>query len=245
MNELKHAAEFHAALSNYRLSDSALLALSQTQLVLLVATTSSGRNTILRELIKTGDYHYVISDTTRLPRVNDGVLEQNGVEYWFRNETDMLADIQAGKFLEAAVIHEQQVSGISIRELEVATAEAKIAITDAEVAGADNAVAVKPDTIAIFVLPPSFDEWQRRLKHRGHMEASEFKRRMQSAAQEYRHALSRDYYRFIVNDSVVDSAIKINQLVKFGDQNTEEQTHARTIAETLLIETEALLKTLK
>lgn len=244
MNKLEHIAEFREALKDYSLSKVALHTLSQTKLVLLVATTSSGRNTVLREVVKTGDYHFIVSDTTRKPRVNDGVLEQNGREYWFRSETEMLADIQAGHFLEAAIIHDQQVSGISVRELELAAQDDKIAITDAEIAGADNAKKYKPDTVTIFVLPPSFEEWQRRLKHRGDMDALEFKRRMQSAAEEYKHALERDYYLFVINDEVSHAAQKVNGLAKLQTVDKNDQAAGRDLAEQLLLSTQALLKTL-
>lgn len=244
MNKLEHISEFRAALKDYSLSKVALHTLSQTKLVLLVATTSSGRNTVLREVVKTGDYHFIVSDTTRKPRVNDGILEQNGREYWFRTEEEMLAEIQAGHFLEAAIIHDQQVSGISVRELELAAKDDKIAITDAEIAGADNAKKYKPDTVTIFVLPPSFEEWQRRLKHRGDMDEQEFKRRMQSAAEEYKHALERDYYQFVVNDDVTSAAAQVNRLAKLETINEAEQQAARNLAEQLLVSTETLLESL-
>lgn len=244
MNKLDHIDEFRLALKDYSLSKVALHTLSQTKLVLLVATTSSGRNTVLREVVKTGDYHFIVSDTTRKPRVNDGVLEQNGREYWFRTEEEMLAEIQAGHFLEAAIIHDQQVSGISVRELELAAKDDKIAITDAEIAGADNAKKYKPDTVTIFVLPPSFEEWQRRLKHRGDMDEQEFKRRMQSAAEEYKHALERDYYQFVVNDDVTSAAAQVNRLAKLETINEAEQQAARNLAEQLLVSTETLLESL-
>lgn len=244
MNKLEHIDEFRAALKDYTLSKVALHTLSQTKLVLLVATTSSGRNTVLREVVKTGDYHFIVSDTTRKPRVNDGVLEQSGREYWFRTEEEMLSEIQAGHFLEAAIIHDQQVSGISVRELELAAKDDKIAITDAEIAGADNAKKYKPDTVTIFVLPPSFEEWQRRLKHRGDMDAEEFKRRMQSAAEEYKHALERDYYLFVINDDITAAAEKINSLVKLEEINESNQARGRDLAEQLLLSTQALMSSL-
>lgn len=244
MNKLEHIDEFRAALKDYTLSKVALHTLSQTKLVLLIATTSSGRNTVLREVVKTGDYHFIVSDTTRKPRVNDGVLEQSGREYWFRTEEEMLEEIKAGHFLEAAIIHDQQVSGISVRELELAAKDDKIAITDAEIDGADNAKKYKPDTVTIFVLPPSFEEWQRRLKHRGDMDAEEFKRRMQSAAEEYKHALEREYYQFVINDDVVTAAEKVNRLAKLETLDESDQAAGRNLAEQLLVSTLALLDTL-
>lgn len=244
MNKLARIAEFRKLLDGYHLSKTTLQTLSQTELVLLVAPTSSGRNTIIRELLRTGDYHFVVSDTTRQPRVNDGVPERNGHEYWFRTENEILADLKQGKYLEAAIIHDQQVSGISIRELEKARDENKIAITDAEIIGADSATRYKPDTIAIFVLPPSFEEWQRRIKHRGPMTAMEFKRRMQSACKEFETALERDYYQFVINDAIEHAVIQINQIAKLEIRDEELQLRARGLAERLLLATQALVANL-
>ncbi len=243
MNELVHIAEFESALQDYHLSKTALQTLSQTKLVILVAPTSSGRNTIIWQLLKTGDYHFIVSDTTRKPRINDGVPERDGHEYWFRTEQEMLDDIRGGKYLEAAIIHNQQVSGISVRELQKATDEGKIAITDTDISGADNATKYKPDTIAIFVLPPSFDEWQRRIEHRGSMDPAEFRRRMESACKEFERALKRDYYYFIINDSIEHSVEQVNQIAKLETTDSEMQRNARDLAESLLVATQTFLET--
>ncbi len=244
MNELVNLQKFQNLLANYQLSKTALQTLSQTQLVLLVAPTSSGRNHLIRELLKTGDYYYIVSDTTRRPRTNDGVMEQSGVEYWFRDEQSVLEDIEGGKYLEAAVIHQQQVSGISVRELQQATDMGKIAITDAEIAGIDNAIRLKPDTLGIFVLPPNFDEWQRRLHHRGDMHPEEYKRRMESAVSEFSAALERPYYKFVINDDVSDAVQQINTITKLDTYDEERQAAARHLAEQLLLETQILLRNL-
>ncbi len=244
MNKLTHIDEFHQLLADYKLSKEALLSLSQTRLVVLVAPSSSGRNTLIRHLLKTGDYYFIVSDTTRDMRSNDGIPEQDGVEYWFRSEEEVLADIKAGKYLEAAVIHNQQVSGISIRELQKASDKQKIAITDAQIAGAENAIKLKPDTIAIFVLPPSFEEWQRRIKHRGDMNPEEYKRRMESAAVEFADALKHDYYKFVINESVEEAAEQVNALAKLDIVDPEAQARGRDLAERLYLDTEVLLRSL-
>lgn len=244
MNELVRIDEFRDVLRGYHLSKTTLFTLSQTKLVLIVGPTSSGRNTRIKRLLKTGDYHYVVSDTTRQPRINDGFAEQNGREYWFRTENEILTDLKEGKYLEAAIIHNQQVSGISVRELEKARDEGKIAITDAEITGATNAIKYKPDTIVIFLLPPSFDEWQRRIKHRGQMTPEEFKRRMQSACKEFEVALSNDYYRFVINDTGDDSLIQINQIAKLDIIDPEQQSQARALTEQLLLATRSLVSSL-
>lgn len=244
MNKLEHVIEFNQLLANYRLSQGSLHALSQTQLVILAAPSSSGRNTVIRHLMKTGDYYFIISDTTRLKRVNDGIPEQDGVEYWFRTEDEVLQDIKEGKYLEAAVIHNQQVSGISIRELQKATQAQKIAITDAEIAGVHNVMQSKADTLAIFVLPPSFEEWQRRITHRGDMSPDEYKRRMESAVIEFAAAIEHDYYKFVVNESVELAAEQIHTLAKLDTIDGETQSKGRELAQQLYVDTLALLDTL-
>ncbi len=244
MNKLEHLTEFQRLLEDYAPSDVSKKILKQTNLVLLVAPTSAGRNTIIRELHKTGEYSYIVSDTTRIPRENDGIMEQNGVEYWFRTEEEVLADLRAGKYIEAAVIHQQQVSGISIRELQKANDKDKIAITDIEIAGVHSIVSHKPDTNVIFVLPPGFEAWQDRLKHRGEMTQEELKRRMESACQELADALEHDYYTFVINGTVESATEQIHMLAKMGSVEREEQNHGRRLAEQLYIETQAFLKSL-
>jgi guanylate kinase len=200
--QLKHYQEFKSQLENYHASEHAKQIIKNLRLVLLVAPTSAGKNTIIRHQLATGRYHHIISDTTRPPRINDGIMEQNGREYWFRTEEDMLADIKAGKFLEAEILHNQQVSGISIRELEKAEKEGKIAINDVEVEGVRNILSVKPDTVAIMLLPPSFEEWQRRLAGRGRMRPDELRRRLQTAAKIFQDGLSQDYYHFVISENI-------------------------------------------
>jgi len=206
-----------------------------------VAPSSIGRNTLIRELQKTGEYHFIVSDTTRKPRVNDGILEKNGREYWFRSEEEMLNELKAGLFLEAAIIHNQQVSGISIRELEQAHVEGKTAITDIEVVGVHNIMGAKPDAIALFVLPPSFEEWQRRIRDRGEMSSHEYRRRMESAAKELKAAVSEPYYKFVINDNLTEAVKRIHQIVQNGVIDADEQSTARLLAEQLYDKTRAII----
>lgn len=211
---LTHYAEFKEVLDRYVASDRAKEAIKDLKLVLTLGPTSSGRNTIIRHQIATGRYYYIVSDTTRPPRVNDGVAEQNGREYWFRSEEDMLADLKAGEFLEAELIHGQQVSGISIRELEKAKREGKIAITDIDIEGMHNVLRDKPDTIAIMLLPPSFEEWQRRFASRGQLRPDEQKRRLQTAQKIFQDGLEHNYYHYVISENIQQSAGIIDTIVE-------------------------------
>ena len=233
--KLQHHDEFKKILASYSVSDRAKKTLAELKLVLMVAPSSTGRNTMIRELLKTNKYKFIVSDTTRPPRVNDGVPEQNGVEYWFRSEEEILDDLKSGEFLEAAVIHNQQVSGISIRELEKAKNEAKIAITDIEVVGTDNVMHSKADAIAIFLLPPSFLEWQKRLNQRGKMSQAEVNNRMNSAKKELEAALAHDYYQFVVADTLTRTVPLVDRIAS-GYKDKAEQQRGVQIAKELLSE---------
>ncbi|HEV7454590.1 MAG TPA: hypothetical protein VGO07_05010 [Candidatus Saccharimonadales bacterium] len=233
--------EFEAVLRGYHLSEDAQRTLDDTKFAILVGPSSSGRNTIIKKLLATGQYHFIVSDTTRPPRTNDGVLEQNGVEYWFRNEDEMLADLQAGKFLEAEVIHQQQVSGVSIRELEKAHDGHKIAITDVDIGGVSNVLRLKKDASIIMILPPSFDEWQRRLKHRGKMSDIEWRRRLETSLRIFSAPAEHDYFKIVINESLEQSAMQVDAIARTGKVDPAAQAKGLQLAKDLFAATKSLL----
>lgn len=212
MNVLKHLNEFKQLLDSYQISKAGQDILDETKLVLLTAISSTGRNAIIRKLMARGEYYFIVSDTTRHPRVNDGVPEKNGVEYFFQTEEQVLKDLREGAFLEAAVIHNQQVSGISMREIKKAHDEKKIAITDIEITGATNILDVNPQTITIFLLPPSYEEWLRRIHLRGEMSSQELRNRMESAQKELKRGLADSRLSFVINDDIDVATQQIDDL---------------------------------
>jgi guanylate kinase len=243
MNELKLIDDFRAVLADYHISDAARKTLEQTTLVLLVGVSGCGRNTIINELVKGGHFHFVVSDTTRQRRMNDGVMEQDGKEYWFRTEEEVLQDLRDGKYLEAEIIHGQQASGISVRELEQAHREGRIAITDVDIGGVSNVLQTKPDTIALMILPPSFGEWQRRINKRGEMPPVEFRRRLETAARIFARAET-DEFMLVINSFVEEGATKVDAIARQHSSNEADQEAGRKLARELRLETEALLATL-
>jgi len=231
---LHHREEFERLLTDYHISDQAASTLANTTFVLMVAATASGRNTIIKHLTDTGKYYYVVSDTTRPMRLKDGkVVEHNGVEYFFRKEDEVLQDVREGKFIEAAIIHEQQVSGISIREIENAQESGKIAITDIEVQGCETIAQLKPDIIPIFVLPPNFEEWLRRIHKRSELTNEEVKSRLEAAVREYGIALEDDRFIFIVNDNLEDAVQAVDEVARLGHRDPAAEAQFRELAKSL------------
>jgi len=239
---LTYLSEFQHILKNYKPSLEILDILKTTKFVLLSAPTAAGRNTIIKNLIMTGKYYYVVSDTTRRPRVNNGILERNGEEYWFKTEEEFLQGLKNGSYIEAAIIHNQQVSGISMREIRTAGESNKIAITDIEIHGCDNVKSFSDTTIPIFVLPPDFNEWMKRLDGRGAMDPGEKHRRLISAAEEIQLALQRSYFKFIINWDLHLTVEALHQHISNDTFAIAEQEAARAHAEQLLVDLEQFLQ---
>ncbi|MCA9332380.1 hypothetical protein KDA00_00740 [Candidatus Saccharibacteria bacterium] len=237
MNELRRLSDFQEILNNYHVSESTRRALIKTRLVLMCGVTSSGRNTIIGELMKIGDYYFITSDTTRKPRINMGNVEKNGEEYWFKSEDEFIDGLRKGEYVEAAIIHDQQVSGISIKEIEHASKQHEIAITDIEPAGVESIIKIKPDTKCIFMIPPSFETWLKRIDLRGRMTEIELIRRLKSAVKEINHALNNDHFIIIVNNEFHETA----EMVKNIFTNIPDQTSARVVAKNLLKQTQDYL----
>ena len=233
--------EFEAALENYKVSAEGRKILQKTPLMVMVAPTSTGRNTLINELLKTGNYYFIVSDTTRPPRQNNGVWEEDGREYFFRSEDDMLDDIKAGMFLEAEVIHKQQVSGISIREIEKAREAGKVAITDVEILGGIAVADLKPDAWVIYLVPPSFDEWLNRINGRTPLTKGELRNRLEGAIKGFKLALESDCFTFIVNHDKSETVKVIEQITRTGTHHKSDEKEVRELVRTLWEQTQEFL----
>lgn len=240
---LSRRAEFEEILANYRPSPKTIEILKQTPLVTLTAPTASGRNTIINKLVGTGRYHFIISDTTRPPRQNNGTWEKNGREYFFRNEHDILNDIKAGAFVEAEVIHSQQVSGVSAREIERAHAEDKIAIADVDIEGGIALSKLKPNVVSICVVPPDFNEWLKRIHSREAIEELNLHRRLRQATKVIKLALEHPKFVFIVNDKLDDAVAAVDVLATHRKHDPEHEKSARQVAKQLYDQTIKYLDT--
>jgi guanylate kinase len=212
MNKLKNIDIFQKLISGYKPSEKSLSILDQVKLVVLIAPSSAGRNTVIHELVKHGDFTFIVTDTTREPRLNDGIMELNGREYWFKSEDQFMEGLRKGKYIEAEIIHGQQVSGISVSQLETAINDSKTAITDIDIGGVEAIAKLKPDTRIIMVLPPSFDEWLKRLIKRGKMPEDEIRRRLTTALRIFQTGLTSNNFYFVVSRDVKKSAEQIRQI---------------------------------
>lgn len=240
---LEYKSEFEAALAELTVSERAKEALGRTNFVVLMGVAGSGRNTIIDKLVQTGAYKFVVSDTTRPPRVRNGELEQNGVQYFFRDEKEMLEDIRQGEFIEAELIHDQQVSGVSIRALEAAAADGSIPITDLEYKGVSVIAEAAPSAKIIALLPPTYETWVQRINGRESMPQDEFYNRLKTARSVIESILAHTTFKIIVNDTVEAAVADIRNIVEHNQYSQETYEAGRRVAETLLARVNQVLAT--
>lgn len=231
--ELQNKQAFEEILATYLPSEHTKSLLGGIPLVILQGISGSGRNTIIDHLVANNNFHQIISDTTRPPKLRNGAMEQDGVQYFFRSEDDILTDLKNGMFLEAELIHNQQVSGISIRELIKAAESQKVPINEVAREGVNNIRQAKSNTVFFFIVPPSYDEWLARLKNREVMSDEELSNRKKSAILEIKEALEAPDFIFALNDSVERVSDIINNTVKNGINATEDRS-ARVVAQDIL-----------
>ena len=152
-------------LRSYQPSQDAIDTLRKKKLVIFAGITSAGKNAIMNELVKTGKFHDLITSTTRAPRENNGVLERDGVDYHFLTTETALAKVRDGAYLEVAPVH-GHINGLLAEEVSKASGEGMIPIVDVDVQGVQTFKNMSDNVVAIFVVPPSYDEWIRRMRNR-------------------------------------------------------------------------------
>lgn len=229
-------ADIETLISEYTPNEAGVELLRQTELVLLVGITGAGKNTVLNEMVKSGEYHDLITTITREPRYNNGVLEQDGVEYYFVSQERALELLKAGEYVEVSPVH-GRIYGVTVDEVRKAHDAGVMAIADIDVQGVSKYKKLSDNVSAIFLVPPSYEEWQRRVRLRYPTEEEfleDWPNRRASAVMELEKALTAPYYHFVVNDDLtlaVDACMKI---AKNRDRFVRKDDETRLLARDLL-----------
>lgn len=218
--------------TSYQPSDLVKDQLNKTAIVLLVAISGGGKDTIKNHLLNSGKYHHIISYTTRQPRINNGVQEQDGDDYHFINAETASRMLDEGSYIEAD-LYANNVYGTGIADIIAAEQEGKIAITDMTIEGAFHYLRLAPSVKAVFLLPPSYEIWMHRLTKRGVSTPEDLRHRMQEAADEIEHAMQADNMYIVVNDDLQDAIQVVDDIAH--DKPVEPHYHkAMAIAEQLV-----------
>jgi guanylate kinase len=173
---------------------------------IISAPSGSGKSTLVGHLVKTVTrLRFSVSYTTRPPRGN----EQDGKEYYFISREQFQARVDRGEFLEWAEVFGNYY-GTHQSELDRAAAEGFDLILDIDVKGARQLKERLPGAVSIFILPPSKQVLEQRLRSRSQDSEEVIQRRLSEAAEEIRNYSQYDYV--LVNRDVqasVDNLVAI------------------------------------
>lgn len=178
--------------------DVSLASMNKGALFVLSAPSGCGKDTVLSLLKeKNCNVKQSISVTTR--EIRDG--EVDGVDYYFTDVADFEAKIQEGYFLEY-VKYGENYYGTPRKKIEELVESGYNVFLKIEVEGAGNVRKFFPECVSIFIVPPSFNTLEARLKGRGTETDESINRRLGIARNELLRASEYDY--IVVNDILDD-----------------------------------------
>jgi guanylate kinase len=171
------------------------------------APSGTGKTTLIRKLrASVRGLAFSISYTTRPPRPG----EKNGREYFFVSPGEFKRRKAEGEFVEWARVH-NHFYGTSWRKLQEAQESGQDVLLDVDVQGHRKLRRRLPDTVSVFVLPPSFRDLEKRLRHRHKDSPRVIAERLAMSRAEVAHWKEYDY--LIVNDRLAAAAQALRYIV--------------------------------
>ncbi|MEY3598321.1 MAG: hypothetical protein RL521_743 [Bacteroidota bacterium] len=155
--------------------------------IIFSAPSGAGKTTIVHHLMSLENLHlaFSVSATSRAKRGT----EEDGKDYYFYSPQDFLARAKAGEFLEWEEVYKDQYYGTLKAEIERLWAQGKNVIFDVDVQGGMNLKKIFGDqALAIFVMPPSIEELNFRLRNRSTESPEKIAMRIAKAGSEMKYA---------------------------------------------------------
>jgi guanylate kinase len=179
-----------------------------TAVFIISAPSGSGKSTLVAGLLdRDPNLLFSVSYTTRQPRGN----ERPGESYNYISREEFEARIQRHEFLEYAEVFGNYY-GTGSRILDQAREEGKDVVLDIDVQGARQLKQRLPDAVTIFILAPSRDILEQRLRTRSEDSEEVIQRRLRDAAEEIRNYDQYDYV--LINHRVEQSVDTLSAIIK-------------------------------
>jgi guanylate kinase len=196
--------------------------------IILSAPSGGGKTTIAKVLLGLrGDVGYSVSCTTRLPRPG----ETNGTDYYFLSVEEFARREREGDFAEFAKVH-GNMYGTLRSEISRVLGTGKHVIMDIDVQGANQFRQAFPQSVTIFVLPPSGEVLLERLKNRKTESPQQLAARLDSALQELRAV--EEYEYVVVNDDLDRAVANVGSILDAEVFSRERVSGLRHQVETLI-----------
>lgn len=178
-------------------------------LLVLVGPAGVGKGTVVKEILeKNTDFMLSVSATTRPPRPQ----EEDGIHYHFVSVAAFEDLIRTGQLLEWAQVHGQNYYGTPLSELDKAERLGRHLVLEIDLQGARQIRSKVDNAVAVFLLPPSIQELEHRLRGRGTETEEQIQTRLETARIELAAASEFDFQ--VVNDDLVLAASTIVDLVR-------------------------------
>jgi len=158
--------------------------------------SGSGKSTLVQRLRDLPDIMFSVSSTTRPPRAT----ESPGKCYDFISEDEFQRRVTEDEFLEYAQVFGRHWYGTPRQIVDEARATGRDLVLEIDVQGARQVKEKLPEAIAIFIVPPSRQDLERRLRSRGQDSDEAIARRLERARQEMARSVEYDFV--VVNDDL-------------------------------------------
>ena len=170
----------------------------QGKMVIISAPSGAGKTTIVRHIMcSIPNLGFSVSATSRAPRAG----EIDGVDYYFLTSADFRRKIEAGEFFEWEEVYPDQFYGTLKSEIDRIWNQGKHIIFDVDVMGGRTLKRLSGDSsISLFIMPPSIDELEKRLRLRAKDSEEKIQIRIEKADDEIRYAT--DFDTIILNDDI-------------------------------------------
>ena len=165
-------------------------------LVVITGPSGVGKDTLLARLKALGrSYHFAVTATTRPPR--PGEIE--GIDYYFLSDSQFDEMLARGDFLEHATVYDQR-KGVPRPPVREALAAGRDVVMRTDVQGARYIKSLCPGALTVFILPPTWEEMEWRLRSRGTDDPEQLDLRLRVAREEL--AAAAEFDHTVVNDDL-------------------------------------------
>ena len=180
----------------------------QGPLIVLSGPSGCGKNSVIKQLLTIRPNCWIsISCTSRQPRPG----EENGKDYYFLSKEEFEKDITKEQFLEYAE-YAGNYYGTPKKYIQQHLDQGEDVILEIEIQGALKIKEQLPETIFIFIMPPSMQELKRRLQNRKTEDAAKIDKRFKRAYEEINEISKYNYV--VVNDVIETAAAKVNAILE-------------------------------
>ena len=189
----------------------------QGLLIIITAPSGAGKSSLINATLKVdASLERSISHTTRPPRPG----EQHGREYYFVDEREFLEMLGRGEFLESALVHGNRY-GTSHAVIRDALAHGHDLILEIDWQGAQQVRRLMPETLGIFIHPPSIAELERRMRTRAQDSEQVIRGRLAAAHEELSHLAEFEYV--IINNNFDEATQDLLAIIRAARLKLERQ----------------------